>query len=108
MPSTSYRVPPLFTKSSHVLSVFNATTESSPNHAPKKSTLGIPKIFTEVLVRELQALGKALEERDGELEALTERLEMAFADSKNERARQGFLRVNYISLLSCTLYINAM
>ncbi|CAN0141456.1 unnamed protein product [Pylaiella littoralis] len=45
--------------------------------------------IAEVLVRELQALGKALEERDGELEALTERLEMAFADSKNERARQG-------------------
>lgn len=44
-------------------------------------------MFTEVLVRELKALGEALEERDGELGALTERLEVAFSDSKDERTR---------------------
>ncbi|CAM9143119.1 unnamed protein product, partial [Hapterophycus canaliculatus] len=42
----------------------------------------------EVLVRELQALGEALREREGELGTCAERLDQAMCDAKAERARQ--------------------
>jgi len=41
----------------------------------------------EVLVRELRALGEALQERDGELGGCTAQLEEAVSDAKAERAR---------------------
>lgn len=40
-------------------------------------------------MRELQGLGEALREREGELGAYAERLERAVSDAKSERARQG-------------------
>lgn len=40
-------------------------------------------------MRELQGLGEALRDREGELGAYAERLEKTVSDAKSERARQG-------------------
>lgn len=79
--------PPLatqpFPRRSTKLYLFYPTT--GPNHG--RGVKLMTPTCSEVLVRELQGLGEALREREGELGVCSDRMENAVSDAKAERAR---------------------